>query len=594
MRIDPVSWAVGIAGCFADWFLTRRWSKIFLGFSPLLVAVIVGGLVAWGSWSDPNDLANYYVELADAEVAAWEEQWAGTSNDSAAAKSDAVSTAQAATKTDVGDQTSPEKPPAVIPAFAEVLFRRVQQLQQNNQRSAFFVAMSYVQRGAIQQALVMLSHIAPDDRTGYAPAHAWLAGYHLSRPFTSSEEVKIAKHHADSGIGSDHISAGLLLRIAKFNADYGDVDAAVLALKEAARRDPKYNLSLAKLVGSLKPTTSRSQPTSVNPYAKHKPEGEEALKKLEAYAREQLQNNPGNVEARLLLADALLSKADFAGAEQVVTDGLQLDESPSLKTALSEIYRVKFVATSSYSPTGWSGDIELLDRAYRLDPNNPRIYEEVAKLARINDSSPHDELMDQLRKFLAEGKATSVTHAWIAERHLIKDELAEAVPHLEQVVKRDPLAARSWNNLAYCLADVYPERLEEALQCARQAVNLAKGVPDFHDTLATVLMKLGRPQDAIAAFERAIEAVAQSRGRFKPQSAYHVRVAEAYRAVGQEQMANTHMELASQIVQQATQPPPESPLTEESSPGESTESAAESASESPCSSDGESAVRPRS
>lgn len=560
MRIDPTGWAVGLTGCLADWFVSRQWPKIALGFLPLIIALTVGGLVAWGSWLDRDVLADRYLQLADAEVAAWEEQWAPAppASGDAAADKNATATVPAnssqdddATAKPSSTNSSPAQAahPVDIPAFAEVLFRRVQQLHQNDQRSVFFVAMSYAQRGALQQALVMLSRIAPNDRNGYAPAHAWLAGYYLSRTPSSMEEVKIAKHHADAAMSWDRLSPDLLLGITKLNSDLGDAEGAVRALKKAAERDPKYNLALSKMIGGMRRPDSAPQLSGGLEYAKYKPQGEEALQKAEAYFREQLAQEPRSVDMRLMLADALLFKSDFASAEQVVLEGLKLEESDRLNTALSEIYRVKFIATSSYRDSSWSGDLELLDRAYRLDPNNPRVYEEVAKLARISGKAPNDELMEQLRKFLAEGKATSVTHAWISERYLIDKEMEKAIPHLEQTVKRDPSASRSWNNLAYCLAALYPERLEEALQFADKAVALGNAVPDFHDTRGTVLSKMGRHQDAIAAFERAIELVARAPRTSVAQPGYHERLAESYRAIGQEEMATTHVTLAAQIAE---------------------------------------------
>ncbi len=59
---------VGLAGCFADWMLTRQWKKVALYFLPLIIAGSTVGLVVAGSWLDRNKLATKYIKLADAEV----------------------------------------------------------------------------------------------------------------------------------------------------------------------------------------------------------------------------------------------------------------------------------------------------------------------------------------------------------------------------------------------------------------------------------------------------------------------------------------------------------------------------------------------
>ncbi len=94
---------------------------------------------------------------------------------------------------------------------------------------------------------------------------------------------------------------------------------------------------------------------------------------------------------------------------------------------------------------------------------------------------------------------------WIAEYYLNSAQYAKAITHLEQSVKRDPSSARCWNNLANCLADLYPDRLERALKCADQAIAIMPMMPDFHDTRGTVLMKLKRPGDAVAALNELLK-----------------------------------------------------------------------------------------
>ncbi len=524
MRIERS--LIGLVGCGIDWIISRLWRKVLLCFLPALLALGLVGLTLVGTWRNKNELADLYMQAANQEVDGWEKQWEGKGNDANIA--------------------SDKEPPIKIPAAAEMLFRRVQQLQQNDARSVFFVALSYIQRGAVQQGLTMLGRIAPAERVGYPPAHAYLAEQMLLRP-PLQHELPILRHHVEAALTYRQISPQLLAMISQFFARLDNLPASLDAIKSAAKIDGKFNLLLAQQFRSYKPFEKDCK---------------EALVKAQAHFEEKLKANAMDVGARLMLADVHLLNNNDVAAEKTIVDGLMLGDNPVLKSALAEIYRQAFVKTAVFKDNTWSGDMELLEKAFQLDPNNLLIFEEVAKLARVDGSTPNEPLMDQLRKNLAEGRATSVTHMWISEHYLQSNQLAKAVPHLEQAVKRDPNFARCWNNLACCLLELYPDRLEEALSDVDKAIAVSPVIPDYHDTRGTILMRLNRPSDAVTSYERAIEAARKSGGRFPPQAAFHSRLAQAYEAVGDKAMADTHRTLASELSPPKEKPAEEKPAEE--------------------------------
>ncbi len=557
---------VGLVGCFSDWILTRPWGKVALCFLPLAFALSTIGLVAGSSWLDRNKLADRYLKIADQEVAAWEKQWApepGAKPADADATQDSQAVGNAAPDSSTADSStanSPSRPtaPAEIPASAEMLFRRVQQLQENDARSMFFVAMCYLQRGAGGQAFNMFNRIAPDDRIGYLPAHTLIIESMLARP--PIRDIERARHHAQAAMLWDRAPPQLLALIGQLFTELGEKDLALRALRLAADRDPTFHYLLAQVA-------KREEKT--------KKLAEESLNKAVAHFSVVLQKEPQNTKARIMLADVYRMQDDWSQAEKTLLDGLARQDDPTLKTALSEVYRFGFAKTSRFDGKTWSGDLELLEKAYRLDPNNLRIYDEVAALAALTGKVASEELMAQLRKNLAAGSATSVTHVWIAEHYLRTNEFAKAVPHLEQAVQRDPTAARSWNNLAHCLADLDATRLEEALECVDKAIALTaqsgRKVPEYYDTRGSILMKLKRPGPAIAAFEQAIESVARSGGKSAPNPSYHLQLAEAYAAAGDASMANTHREFAASLAKEIEKARADKEAARQSQPPTNTE-----------------------
>ena len=508
---------VGVAGCFFDWILTRVWKKLALYFLPLILAILTVGLTSAGHWINQNRLTERYLELANLEVDQWEKQWVPKPD------------------SDEAESSPPATPPTQskeIPASAEMLFRRVQQLQQNDARSMFFVALCYLQRGASSQGLNMLNRLAPNDRMGYPPAHAFLLEQMLAKPLTANE-VPVVRHHAEGALLWEQISPQLLATISDLFGKLNVPEKVVEALSKAAARDKKYLLLLGQ---------------AAKAYPKYSVLGDESLEKASSYFTERLAKKPLDIKTRLMLADAKRLQSNMAAAEQTIVEGMKISDSPILKSALSELYCQVFAKTAEFKDGNWTGDIELLEKAFRLDPNNLHIFDEVARLARVSGNILNEELLAQLQENLASGSATSVTHMWMAEHCLNANEYAKAIPHLEQAVIRDPNAARCWNNLAYCLADVDSSRLEEALKDSDRAIALVPLMPDYHDTRGTILMKLKKPGDAIAAFERAIELIALTKGAIPPQPAYHERLAAAYAASGDKAMAETHTKFAAKLV----------------------------------------------
>lgn len=508
---------VGLAGCAFDWILSRPWKLLSLYFIPLVLAISTIGLATAGNYLNRDNLTEKYLRVANEEVKEWEDQWEPKSDSDGNEKTSSI--------------TEPTKSKQV-PASAEMLFRRIQQLQNNDSRSMFFVALCYLQRGATSQGMNILNRLAPTDRIGYPPAHAYVVEQMLSRPL-SPADIPLVRHHAEGAMRWSSVSPQLLATISDLFSKLNEQDKAILAMGKAAERDKKYYLLLAELARRDKKTAKLS---------------EESLEKAIGNFTEKLDRNPQDVPARLMLADAQRIGGNDAAAEWTILEGIKVSGDPVLKSALSELYCQIFAKSAVFKEDSWTGDIELLEKAFQLDPNNMHIFEEVARLARISGKVENEPLMAQLRQNLTEGRATSVTHMWIAEHYLNANQFAKAIPHLEQAVKRDPNAARCWNNLAYCLADIDPDRLDEALKDVDRAIALTPLVPDYYDTRGTILMKMRKPGDAVAAFERAVELIAKTKGAIPPQPAYHERLAEAYAAVGDQAMADTHKNFAADLL----------------------------------------------
>jgi tetratricopeptide (TPR) repeat protein len=86
---------------------------------------------------------------------------------------------------------------------------------------------------------------------------------------------------------------------------------------------------------------------------------------------------------------------------------------------------------------------------------------------------------------------------------------AEAASAYAQAVKLDPENADAMNNLANAYAEI-SANLDQAVQLCRRAVELSPSHRAYYlDTLGSVLLKQGKPGEAVAAFESALAATTE-------------------------------------------------------------------------------------
>ncbi|MEZ6138567.1 MAG: tetratricopeptide repeat protein [Pirellulaceae bacterium] len=341
----------------------------------------------------------------------------------------------------------------------------------------------------------------------------------------TESQLQTLKHHLDIAVEWEQAPANLSAAATQFAVQDQQYSRAMETLRQAAAKSPEFEGELFRLA------------IQQNRDDVAKETAERALPRL----LQKITDGTATAQDRIDVADILYYQGDIKEARGALVDALaQANLSPEdtakLKRALSELYRLRFAQTLKVTAESWEADVRLLNEAMSVDPTNPRVAEQVAMLARIGGDSPPDALMQQLQEFLAEGTATPVTHAWIAEAHILRNEFSDAISHLENVLAGMPNAAQSHNNLAYAIALSDPARMDEALAHAQAAVAAGPRVADFHDTLGHILMKLGRVAEAISEMEMAIQL---QPGR----PDFHERLADAYATQGNQEMVRLHRQL---------------------------------------------------
>lgn len=535
MQLDPSRFLVSLAGFAYDWIITREWKKVVLTMLPLVAAISMVGIVFWGSRRDSRALAQWYMELGNEEIAEWENSWAPEDSKIGIEDSEPGNEEISLLNEENSDSETDDGEKVEVSRFAEVIFRRVQLLAPSD-RSQYVIGATLAQRGAHAQAEQILTKIAPESgSSGYAPAHAILA--HMLMPRIRSDQAKympLVLHHLKEAARWARVpieTLAIASRLYELTEGEGRKPQAIAFATIAAERDPIQNIALARLAretGNVKLA-------------------ERATKTAKEHLIKMLEDDATNIVYRVNLAQIYAGEREMDEAQQLLFEKVDgLERTPALARAQSNFFLMKFQQGTSASGSKASVPVGLLDQAIRLDPDNEKIPETVASLARGGFGSASEESIAMLRKFLAEGKATTTTHMLLAETYLIREDFKKALPHLEQIVLRVPNAHMHLNNLAFVVAELHPERMKDAEQYAQRAVQAAakQGAPnaDYLDTLAMVLEKLDKNSEAIATIEAAIEINKQS-------ADYHQRAAALYLKVGNEEMAAVHAEVAAAMVE---------------------------------------------
>jgi tetratricopeptide (TPR) repeat protein len=191
--------------------------------------------------------------------------------------------------------------------------------------------------------------------------------------------------------------------------------------------------------------------------------------------------------------------------------------------------------------------IQILFEGISAAPGQVAVVDELCRLC-ISDRVTSGEVEKHLQVAINSGVSPGLVHFILGSRALTQDppNPAEADEHFRLAVAHDANFPGLLNNMANLIADSSSGDYEEGLKLVKQALVMLPNQPEVHDTHGKLLLKLGQPIPAIAAFEKAL-AAAEIRGEV------HGNLAEAWRAIGNAEKADFHQSLSESIRQNTVQ-----------------------------------------
>ncbi len=228
----------------------------------------------------------------------------------------------------------------------------------------------------------------------------------------------------------------------------------------------------------------------------------------------------GSLDDPFALEDAVSARVAAWFAQTVIQPTTALRAPRAAVRKLSEADQLVAKAVTAFNQFGPSGGAAsrgyiqetraYLTRALEMEPRNPRALCAMGNLVSVEGNygiSPREEALALGRKYTYEALAAddqcAEVHASMAKIALYSDDDVHlALRHGRRAVDLDPTDPESLR--LWCIICKIVGRLDDAIDAARAATNLAPEIAPFWNTLGDVLLAAGRNSEAIDVLRRAI------------------------------------------------------------------------------------------
>lgn len=471
---EPVKFFIQLWETLDSWLSSRAWMKLGVALLPLLLMSILIVPVLRGRLLTKQELTARYAKLFADEVEKVEKQ---------------------GSPSNVKDSSKQSKGMEL----AEIASRRLLKLQPGNEQARFYVAQGMARRGQVNNARVIFSELAPDKTVGYIPAHTWLVQDLLNRAEQAKQAppMNLLKHHLQAATTSQDATAQLFRLHAAILESEQKKDEAIEQMNKAAQKDSRYWLELA----SLCRRSGKEEQVEI------------AAKNALQYSLDLLQKVDASTpfeqteQIRSQVSAGYCFSGDFDKAIEVLKQGLQKDKDCSvLRQSLSNVYLLRYQRDLQRANDPSKVSLNDLEEAMGWNPANVVVADLISQLM-VFQTEKRQQIGEMLRKQVASGGASAITHILLANEAIIDSKIDDALPHLEIAYKHNSKAINILNNLSLALALSSKPDVSRAEGLIDEAIKIAGESPEILDTKGQILTAAGKEIDAIRCYERAIELI---------------------------------------------------------------------------------------
>ena len=403
-------------------------------------------------------------------------------------------------------------------AAAELWLEKTLQVNPMDPEHRYNLAMAAILEDQEDRGREIITSLAPEDGLGYPPAHFWIA-QDLMEQDQSPAVLQRIEHHLLQSLEDDEDEVEAHAMLGDLYLRHNRPNVAIPHLRQAASARPELYFSLAQALRA----------------AGLVDESLESAAKARDYYRQQMKENPSVADHRRGWAFSEQMLGNHAQAVAILEGGLDSDDAHVFEKSLVDVYINWHNAQVAAGKANLAWQLEILSRALKFGPKDPRLLTQLAKLA-MRDWEQSDEALALLRELVARGVAPALVHLVIGTQSLKAGDFADANAHLQLANDQNPETPPIMNNLAWLLAHQDNPDLPRALELARTANKLSPR-PEIHDTIGTILLLMGKDREAIVELETALRGLPDN-------AELHGKLADAYEKLGEQELARIHRRLA--------------------------------------------------
>ena len=393
----------------------------------------------------------------------------------------------------------------------------------------FNLAISLSETGDGARAKRIFDSLAPTGEEGFKPAHRVNALLLISsgrlRKSPNPSDKKDLKWHLSQLEKSDsplvnHAWSEYYLSI---NEPY----KALEHLKIAGKSDPSFLLLAADLCLPLKDFEQRQT----------------ILETATGELKKRLLRDPDNQRMLTGLANVLSKQEKFGEAEKLLKQSLLIEDNRLSRQALADFYILLF-SDARKNEAGFEVEFGWVQKSIETYIYHERAYEKLVDAYQYH-SDGRKQILNFLEEKLASGEKAAMVHFAMSNILWLENQKEDARWHVEKAYQLDSRFSAIANNLAWFLAhDEENPDLDRAYSLAHEVVRSDPRNPRFNDTLATILMKQHRWDEAVTHFQLALPGM---RDTEKPE--VHRKLAKAYQELNKPKLAKLHFDKSTEVRQ---------------------------------------------
>lgn len=391
---------------------------------------------------------------------------------------------------------------------------------------AFQYAVALGQSGETSKAKSIIHNLAPDKVAGLPQAH-FMRALESSQLLNSNNDQQILEsfrwHLSNSG---NQDSEQIHLLWVAYHQRVGQLDEAIRRLEQAGKHNPAHLITCADL---YRQSANESDANRC------------LLSAKEVFLRA-VNNEPLSFKSKLHLALVYSKLGQVSEAEKQILETVQISKDPRVLRAAADFYLLKYDQSlkNLSQKNGFETSFTFLETAARFDPSYDKLYDRLVQMYSLRDDSQKQNIVNLLEELIVDGKHAAFAHFALSSVLLLDGKNDDAIKHLEHAFGLSPAMPVVCNNLAWMLANSESPKLDEALELSKKAVGAVPNSASFRDTLGTILLLQKKYTEAIPELELAL---GQNAGDKK----LHKKLAQAYRAIGNDTISKLHQDKATEI-----------------------------------------------